>query len=368
MRPLFVPPSTRYRSSVNPVESDGRDIDPDLGSLVGEASGQRSSGSADEHMKIVSGVWEAMPNQQSGDTTYYDRPLLKLPVWEWVIPAYYYVGGLTGASLVLSAAAQLHDSERHDSLIRRCHWIALAGSATSAGCLVYDLGRPERFLNMLRVFRPTSPMNMGAWILSGVGGTAPVALLLRGRGGFFGFVGSAFGYLAGLFGAGLATYTGVLVTVSAVPIWQQSRRVMPILFGAAAAGSVGSLFNLLVDNKQELALTGVFGMAGQLAELGAGIAMEQQASEVERVGRPFRAGVSGAMWRTAAALTAGSVILGLLPGKSRAKRVTAGLLGTFGSLLMRLSIEQLGKASALDARASFHQQRAGKGAAEVKTG
>ena len=365
MRPLFVPPSTRYQDSVNPVETDGRDIDDDLGTLIGEASSQRASGSTDEHVTIATDTWESLPGEQSHSTTYYDRPLLKMPVWEWVIPAYYYVGGVTGASLVLSAAAQWSDSEGNDSLIRRCHWIAFVGSAISSACLVYDLGRPERFLNMLRVFRPTSAMNMGAWILTGVGGTAPIALLLRGRGGFLGAVGSIFGYLAGLFGAGLATYTGVLVSNSAVPIWQQSRRAMPILFGSAAVGSVGSLFNVLVDSKDERALTGTFGIVGQMAELSAGIVMERQASEVERVGRPFRTGVSGAMWKTAAALTAGSIVLTVLPGKWKAKRVTAGLLGTFGSMLMRFSIEQIGKASALDARASFHQQRAGKGAAEV---
>ena len=172
-------------------------------------------------------------------------------------------------------------------------------------------------------------------------------------------------YLAGLFGAGLATYTGVLVSSTAVPIWQQSRKIMPILFGSSAMASVGALFNVIADNKAERALTSAFGAVGQLVELGASYAMEQQASEVERVGLPFRQGVSGAMWKTAAILTAGSVVLNFLPGKSKTKRVTAGLLGTFGSMLMRFSIEHLGKTSALDARASFHQQRAGKGAAEA---
>ena len=365
MRPLLVPPSTRYEDSVNPVTTDGRDVDSDLGTLSGEGSSQRSSGSTDEHLKLVDQTWQRHPDEQDDGTTYYERPLLKMPVWEWVIPFYYYIGGLTGASLVLSAAAQLRDAEGNRGLIRRCQWIAFAGSAVSAGCLVYDLGRPERFLNMLRVFRPTSAMNMGAWILTGVGATTPVSLLLQGRGGFLGAIGGAFGYLAGLFGAGLATYTGVLASSSAIPVWQQSRRAMPILFGAAAAGSVGSFFNAVVENRQERSFTEAFGIVGQIAELGAGYVMERQASEVERVGRPFREGASSVMWKTAAALTAMSVVANLIPGRSKTKRIAAGVLGTLGSMLMRFSIEQLGKASSLDARASFQQQRAGKGAAEV---
>ena len=365
MRPLFVEDVTRYPNSIDPVESDGRDIDPDVGSLIGEASHQRTGGHKDPHVAAESGVWRHLPSDQGTDVSYYDRPLLQKPVWEWPIAAYYYVGGVTGAALVLAAAAQLRDGAANNQLIKRCHSIAFAGSGLSAFCLVYDLGRPERFLNMLRVFRPTSPMNVGAWILSGVGATTPMALLLRNRGGLLGAAGRLFTYAAGIFGAGLATYTGVLVSSSAVPIWQQSRKTMPILFGASAVSSVGSLFNVITDDTDERALTSSFGAVGQLVELGASYVMEQQASEVERVGLPFRDGLSGAMWKTAALLTAGSIVLGLLPGNSKTKRVTAGLLGTFGSMLMRFSIEQLGKKSALDARASFHQQRAGKGAAEV---
>lgn len=365
MRPLFIPESTRYKGSVNPIESDGRDIDRHLGSLAGEASHQRAGGHSDEHLDMQVDTWQQVPGDQGRDVTYYDRPLLQMPVWEWVIAAYYYVGGVTGAALVLGAAAQLHDRKAHNKLIRRCHSIAFVGSGLSAFFLVYDLGRPERFFNMLRVFRPTSPMNMGAWILSGVGGTAPLALILRNRTGILGGVGRLCTYLAGIFGAGLATYTGVLVSSTAVPIWQQSRKIMPILFGSSAMASVGALFNVFANNKEERALTGTFGTVGQLAELGASYVMEQQASEVDRVGLPFRQGVSGAMWKTAAVLTAGSVVLNLLPGKSKTKRIAAGVMGTFGSMLMRFSIEQLGKASARDARASFHQQRAGMGAAEA---
>ena len=366
MRDLAAPShTTRYQDSVNPVETDGRDIDKSIGALVGEGAGQISSGGSDEHMQSFAPVWRKLPTELAGDATYYERPLLQEPVWEWMISAYYYVGGLTGASLVMSAAAQFTDSECRESLIRRCRWIAFLGSGISSALLVADLGRPERFLYMLRVFRPTSPMNMGVWLLSGVGGTATTAVALGHRRGLLRHIGNVSGAIAGLFGAGLATYTGVLVSNSAVPIWQQSRRYMPILFGGSAMASVGSAFNVFVRSEAERRLTNPFGLIGQGVELAAGALMQQQASKVERVGRPFKHGAGGTMWRAATVLTTSSLLLGLLPGKSRAKRITAGVLGTAGSILMRFSIEAMGKASARDARASFHQQRAGAGAQEV---
>ena len=292
--------------------------------------------------------------------TYYNQPLLPQPVWKWMIPTYYVVGGISGAALVISAAAQIRGPfTGRSQLMRSCQWIAFGGSGVSAMLLVADLGRPERFINMLRVFRPTSPMNMGAWILSGVGVTTPGALMLQGKAGFLGMIGSACGLLAGFFGAGLATYTGVLASNSAIPLWQESRRMMPILFGASAMASVGSLLQITQGSNQGRAIATNFGRIGQLGELVAGALMERQASEVERVGRPFRENVSGALWRSAAILTASSIVLAVLPGRSRTKRVATSVLGLLGSSLMRFSIEQLGKASARDARASFQQQRLG---------
>ncbi len=358
--------SIRYKDSVVPVYTDGRDINREVGTLSGEGAQQRASGAADKHLLSEAREWENLPEPRAEDPTYYERPMLHAPVWEWAIPTYYYVGGLTGAALVLSAAAQLANGKRTQALIRRCHWIGAAGTSISGALLVYDLGVPSRFFNMLRVFRPTSPMNMGAWILSGATGSAFGGLLFRGRGGLFGTLGEISGYLAGIFGAGLATYTGVLVANSAIPIWQESRRVLPILFGASAMSSVGAFFEIFHENAEERRITNIFGAAGQSAEIVAAVLMEKQASAVPRVGRPFKKGLSGFLWRSAAVLTAATMVTAVLPGRSRGKRLAVATLGTLGSALMRMSIEKLGAASARDARASFHQQRAGCGGASVK--
>lgn len=354
-----------YKDSVDPVYTDGRDIDQSVGELSGEGSQQKASGAAGKHIKSYAQKWRALPEPDAADPTYYDRPMLNDPVWEWAIPTYYYIGGLTGASLSLAAAAQVGDSGSREGLIRRAHWIGAVGCSVSGALLVYDLGVPSRFYNMLRVFRPTSVMNMGAWILSGTSATGFGALLFRGRAGIFGLLGETCGYLAGIFGAGLATYTGVLVSGSAVPIWQASRRMLPLLFGASAMSSVGAFFEIFSENPEERRITNIFGAVGQGTEIVAAIVMEKQASVVPRVGRPFKSGFSGFLWRTAAVLTVGTMAAALIPNRSRKRRMVVAAMGTLGSALMRMSIEKIGTASARDARASFHQQRAGYGAAEV---
>jgi len=358
--------ATRYPDSVDPTRTDGRDINCEVAELSGEAGSQFISRSTDEHTGSIAKAWNALPEPRRDDPTYYDRPMLQEPVWEWAIPLYYYIGGLTGASLVLSAAAQLKQAAALDLLIQRGHRIGFIGSLVSGGLLIYDLGKPSRFLNMLRVFRPTSPMNMGAWILSGTGASATGALLLRQRGGLLGNAGGFLGLIAGVFGIGLSTYTGVLVANSAIPIWQESRKALPVLFGSSALASLGCTFDIFCERPEARRITNLIGNVGRAAELMASMAMERHASAVPRVGRPFKRGISALMWRGAAFLTFASLVVSTLPNRSRKSRIAAGLLGTAGSLLLRVTVEHLGAVSARDARASFHQQRAGRGAAELK--
>lgn len=291
------------------------------------------------------------------DPTYYNQPLLKEPVWEIDIPVYYFLGGAAGAALALGAAAQLAGDEKLQEFGQRCHWIGVIGSSVGGGLLIHDLGRPSRFLNMLRVFRPTSPMNVGAWILSGAAPLAITAGLFSNRQGLLGKVGSAAGYGSGLFGLGLAGYTGVLVGNTAIPVYQATRNWMPVLFLASATASAASILDLMFEDRQSARITFVYGTAGRLAELAAGFAVEQAANDVPRVGRPLQQGLSGALWKSAKILTAASLVVAMIPGESRSRRKWAGALGALGSLALRLAVHYAGAASAKDPRASFHSQR-----------
>ena len=351
----------RYGKTVDPVTTDGRDVDRTIGALDGEAARQESDGE-DRLAEIAPAHWDRVPGITAADTTYYDRPMLKQSVWSIDIPIYYFLGGTAGAALTLGAAIQLvsprgHHPLRHLSAI--CHWTGIAGSTAGAAFLIHDLGRPSRFLYMMRVFRPTSPMNMGVWILSGAAPTAIGAGLLVNRSGLAGAIGEVAGYLSGIFGAALAGYTGVLVSNSAIPIWQESRRWLPVMFLASSASAAASVIDIVSQQEGTRLVTQLFGTAGRIAEIAATNQVERAASAIPKVGEVLHRGGPAVLWKAATGLTAASLAVSFLPGRRRKTNFVAGLLGLAGSLCLRFAVHYLTNASARDPRASFHQQRNG---------
>lgn len=346
-----------------PGEAPGRNISPDLGTLSGEGSVQRVHSTGEAYPSQPS-LWGDLPSSSfAGDEpTYYDRPLLKETVWIWSVPAYFYVGGTAGAAAVLAAAAQAGGRGELQGLVRSCRWVGAIGGAVGTVLLIYDLGRPERFLHMLRVFRPTSPMSVGSWVLAGAASATMGSALLSRSQGLLGRLGDVAGYAAALLGMPLAGYTAVLVSTTAVPVWQATRRSLPPLFIGSAMSGLASLFGLLpvgLTPAEEQAVDR-FGVAGKVIDLVAMAAVERDAAMVEPVAKPLRQGLSGTLWKASAALTAASLVLSLLPGKSKSRRVAGGVLGTAGALALRFAVFHAGKASARDPRATFRQQRSGK--------
>ncbi len=199
--------------------------------------------------------------------SYYGRQILKTPVWTDEIPLYYFTGGLAGASASLALAARLAGNDR---LARSALEAAAAGVSVSLPLLVDDLGRPERFANMLRVFRPTSPMSMGSWLLAGLG-PAAVGAAVADRLGIFPRLRRAAEVVAGVLGPPLATYTGVLVADTAIPVWHEAGRELPLLFGSSAAASAGGAAALLTPVAEagparRLAVGGVLVLTGSACQ------------------------------------------------------------------------------------------------------
>ena len=336
---------------------DVRRIDPEAGILTGEGAQQRVR---EPEPVAAETAWDGQPVAHA-DPTYYDRPVLKEPVWKWYVPVYFWLGGASGAAASLGAAAQAADREGLAGLVTRARWVAAAGGAAGTGLLIADLGKPSRFLNMLRVFRASSPMSVGSWVLSGFEPLAGLSAVLAGSDrGALSLAGNAAGLAAGALGAPLASYTAVLLGNTAVPVWSATRRRLPALFVASGATAGASLLGMLELDEREERIVRRFGIVGKLADLAASRAVEDAASRVERVGAVLHEGVAGALWRASEALTAASLLLSLLPGRrSRARRTVEGVLGAAGSLAMRFAIARAGTESARDPRATFHQQRAG---------
>jgi formate-dependent nitrite reductase membrane component NrfD len=279
--------------------------------------------------------------------TYYDRPVLKEPVWIWTVPMYFYAGGVSGAALVLGGIARLVGGESLRPLVRKCHWIGFAGGGLGSALLIADLGRPERFLAMLRVFRLRSPMSVGSWVLAI---TPPCA----GAAAVFGDPVSSF--VAALLGVPLAGYTAVLISNTAIPVWQEARTSLPALFMSSAMAGAAQVLKLTTLSRQSHRVVNAFGVLGTIGELAAGHVVEQHAGRVPIVGKPMHQGLSGALWKASKVMTVAGLALSVF-GRSRRVCTTGAILGTAGAIALRFAIFHAGKASARDPRATFELSR-----------
>ena len=340
-----------------PPADDGRNVDSLLGLLEGEGAAQQVDRLAEEHPHPPP---SELHDSTSDLETYYGLPLLKEHVWKAAIPAYFYVGGLAGASAALGAAATWSASPLLRGLIRKTRLIAASGAMVSGALLIEDLGRPSRFFNMLRVFRPTSPMSIGSWLLAGFGALSTTAALFRGRrAGPLAAIGDGAAVGAGVLGVPLAGYTAVLLSSTAVPVWQGARTWLPPLFMASAVTSAACVLDLCDLNALERRAVRRFGIAGKAAELIFSKAVEREVARPAILAAPLRHGMSGALWKGAKLLVAASLALSLAPRASPRLRRASAWLGTLGSVALRFGILRAGRISARDPRATFAQQRGG---------
>ena len=289
-------------------------------------------------------------------TTYYGLPVIKEPVWTWEVPAYFYIGGAAGAAATIGAVLQVLDGDNSERLVRRCRDIAAAGTLVGSGLLVSDLGRPERFLNMLRVFKPGSPLNIGSWILVTASGLSAGSAVLSRTRGFRRKLGKLAGLGAGVIGLPLSGYTAVLLVGTAVPVWRASRRSLPLLFVASATGAACSLLEMGDFDERELTAVRRLGTVTQLSELALAKAVEKECARVG-AGRPYEEGPSGTLWKASTACTVASLAVDTFTGKSRSGRIAAAVVGTIGSIALRYSVWLAGRASARDPRATFDSQK-----------
>lgn len=288
--------------------------------------------------------------QASPETGYYGLPMLKQPQWKWEVPLYFFVGGAAGSAAVIGAMAGWVG--RDAELRRHARLVAAAGGMISTGLLVADLGRPARFLAMLRVFKKQSAMSMGAWTLaafSTFSGAAAFAELAQERFDFapvrvLGHVSEAFSAALGL---PFHNYTGVLIGASVIPAWNRNISTLPIHFGMSGLNSAVAILELMGHDNTALNLLGMGASAFEAYE---GVHLERRG---EAALDPLKHGVSGWITRLGGVLS-GPAALGLRLGAqisgSRKMRRGACWSAIAGSLLTRYGWMQAGKASARDWR------------------
>lgn len=341
---------------------------------AGAVNGYRVPGSAGEPGKSAPLV-DSRIEWDGPASTYYNVPLLKKAHWTWEIMLYFFLGGMSGGAFLVSSIAHFFGAERDVPLVRAGRYLSFVAILLSPMLLIKDLGRPERFLHMLRVFKLRSVMSLGTWGITAFGlcnglltahqaasdgllnWFKPLAWLLKKAipVKFLEFMGS----ILGLF---VASYTGVLLSSTAVPIWARSRRVLGPLFLTSGLSTALAALSLILsfgrpkhDTVERLERAELITTASELGLIASLVPM------LGSLGKPLFKGKSSLLF-TVGSVGAGMALpLSLNIGKrlarktdSRSLTIASSLLVLIGGFILRMEWIRAGRKSA-DSTADTHE-------------
>ena len=283
--------------------------------------------------------------------SYYGRPIVKPPAWTDLIPTYFFAGGLAGAAATLASAERL---ARNDRLARTMLFGAAAGCAVSAFCLIADLKKPERFMRMLRVVKPTSPMSIGVYIFSAFSGSVFLAAGSEIT-GIARPLGRSFGAIAGLIGPIMSVYTAVLVGDTVLPAWYLPRKSLPSVFAATSATSAGA-WGLVFAPARLNGSARRLAMIGGLATIAALESLHQELGPAQD--EAYKKGEAGKLAHTARLCNIAGIVCAAFAKNSSGLSKLAGALLLAGGLAERFAVYRAGCASAKDPKYVLEAQNA----------
>ncbi|WP_270263146.1 NrfD/PsrC family molybdoenzyme membrane anchor subunit [Kocuria marina] len=295
--------------------------------------------------------------------SYYGRPIVKAPPWDSKIASYLFLGGLAGGSALLSLGGYFTD---RPALRRNGRLGALGAASLGTVALVADLGRPERFLHMMRTVKPTSPMSLGSWLLAGFATNAGVAaaievdrmtderLPLGPLRPVLHALELPTSVASGVLGAPLAAYTAVLLGDTAVPTWHEMHAHLPFVFVGSASLAAGG-FALVTTPVAETGPARFFAVAGVAGELAAMHVMKGSMDPVSV--EPLEQGKPGAWLTWSERLSVIGGAGALLGGRRRWVAAASGLALMTSSALTRWGVFWAGKESVKDPRYTVIPQR-----------
>ncbi|MEV4902911.1 NrfD/PsrC family molybdoenzyme membrane anchor subunit [Citricoccus sp. NPDC055426] len=335
----------------------------------GQPSGRRRGGLApatSDGGREMAMVPEPEFSRTATDTaseSYYGRPIVKAPPWDERVATYLVCGGIAGGSSLLAFGAQLTGRE----LLRRNARIsALAAAGVGAVALIADLGRPERFLNMMRTVKLTSPMSLGSWVLAGFStgaGVAAAAEVDRMTGevlplgplrGVLRAAEAPAGGLAALLGAPLAGYTAVLLSDTALPTWNDAKEDLPFVFVSSASIAASGLA-MITTPVRETAPARTLAVLGAVGDVLATRTMEARMDPVAV--EPLKTGRPGKLMTWSERLAIAGGIGALFAGRSRVVAALSGAALVTASAFTRFGVFYAGKDSALDPRYTVEPQK-----------
>ena len=296
--------------------------------------------------------------------SYYGRPVVKAPPWKGPIAIYLFLGGVAAGSSMLAFGAQC--TER-PALRRNARLTALGTVGLGTLALIEDLGRPERFLNMMRTVKVTSPMSLGTWIVGGFGtfsgvlGALEVDRMSGQRlplGPLRPLLGAAEGPAAlgqVVLAPVLASYTGALLGNTVVPTWEAGRGHLPYLFASSASLAAGgaAMVTTPVAEAGPARLLAAAGVAGDVASMHL---MKESMHPLER--EPLETGTPGKLLTWAERLAIAGGIGTLLGGRSRVIAAASGAALLTASALTRFGVLNAGLESVKDPRRVIEPQKA----------
>lgn len=322
----------------------------------GSKGGKRDAGAAEGRREML-----MVPDVEFD--SYYGNNVVKPPPWGHEIPAYLFLGGMAGGAGLIALGAQLTGRE---ALRRNARLGSLVAVGLGGAALVADLGRPDRFYNMLRTVKLSSPMSVGSWILAGFSGGLGVAALaeadrmtneivplgpLRTA---LGVVEGPGGWIAAAFAPPLTAYTAVLLSDTANPTWNAAYRHLPFVF-VSSATMAGCGLSLVTTTPDETGPVRALAAFAALSDVASTVIMESQMDPI--AAEPLHEGSAGAMLRWSERLAVAGGLGAAVFGHHRVGAALSGLALMTASALTRFGVFEAGMESARDPRYTIEPQR-----------
>ena len=306
-------------------------------------------------------------DSRRGDKNYYGIPPIKHAHWTWQIPVYFWVGGIGAGVHLFSTVAQLLGHEDR-ALIRTSRYTVLLTMILSPILLIWDLGRPERFYNMLRIVKLRSPMSTQSWSLFLFGNLAGlIAARQAAEDGLLGrgivsrlamnlIPARLLSVLALPFGLFVGFNTGNLISATSVPLWARNWMLMAPTFLTSGLSTALSFLSLILHlghtgNKKTLRALRRAEKATLVLE---GALFAASLARMSRWSKPLFSRKVAPLFVGGGILAGIVAPMALLFGReTRSKSLLASTLVLFGGLAFRFAMIVGGRISADDPEAYF---------------
>ncbi len=290
-----------------------------------------------------------MPEGHWDGHTYYGRQQLKpAPFNNVLVGSYVFLAGLSGAAQLLSLVIDLRHGRGAAVTVRRGRYLAMLVPTLGTACLIFDLHTPQRFYNMLRVFKTTSPMSFGSWTLVGFSGVSTITAVLqfaldKVQAGTWPRTLARLMHVPGaLLGGVLATYTASLFAATSTPRWAATPVTLAVRYASASIASAVAALRICEDRRDlSRSLDGI-AIVALATELAATLTGEEAAKRVG-VGEAASECTNVMAILVPLGLFALS-LLGRRPPRWLSTAASVGVLA--GSLAMRINVISEGEGSA----------------------